>query len=268
MLKIFYMDISCDCSNEQSQAFYKILPKERQKQIDKLHREEMVQKKVLAGIFMQYGLSRVTGMPIRNICYSYGKQGKPELDWMNISRQDILPVRDSGSVEQLDFNLSHSGKYVVLAVSDKPVGVDVERLRNNRQNIAKRCFHKKEYEDIMALQSQESRDRRFLEYWTMKEAYVKRSGDGLRIPLNSFCVKRSGEGVSSVENTGCPKIWFATGFVEEDYAVSVCSESEADIRQLSGRNALQDKKIFLPMEEITIEQISGFLSSKQAGSSV
>lgn len=277
MLKIFYMDISCDCSNEQSQAFYKILPKERQKRIDKLHREEMVQKKVLAGIFMQYGLSRVTGVPIRNICYSYGKQGKPELDWMNISRredllfrqiQDISSVRDSGSVEQLDFNLSHSGKYVVLAVSDKPVGVDVERLRNNRQNIAKRCFHKKEYEDIMALQSQESRDRRFLEYWTMKEAYVKRTGDGLRIPLNSFCVKRSGEGVSSVENTGCPKIWFATGFVEEDYAVSVCSESEADIRQLSGRNALRDKKIFLSMEEIAIEQISSFLSGKQAGSSV
>lgn len=277
MLKIFYMDISCDCSNEQSQAFYKILPKERQKRIDKLHREEAVQKKVLAGIFMQYGLSRVTGMPIRNICYSYGKQGKPELDWMNISRQadlhhgrmtDVLPVRDSGSVEQLDFNLSHSGKYVVLAVGDKPVGVDVERLRNNRQNIAKRCFHKKEYEDIMALKSQESRDRRFLEYWTMKEAYVKRSGDGLRIPLNSFCVKRSGEGVSSVENTGCPKVWFATGFVEEDYAVSVCSESEADIRQLLDSNEPWDGKIFLPMEEITIEQISGFLRDKQSGNGV
>lgn len=277
MLKIFYMDISCDCSNEQSQAFYKILPKERQKRIDKLHREEAVQKKVLAGIFMQYGLSRVTGMPIRNICYSYGKQGKPELDWMNISRQadlhhgrmtDVLPVRDSGSVERLDFNLSHSGKYVVLAVGDKPVGVDVERLRNNRQNIAKRCFHKKEYEDIMALKSQESRDRRFLEYWTMKEAYVKRSGDGLRIPLNSFCVKRSGEGVSSVENTGCPKVWFATGFVEEDYAVSVCSESEADIRQLLDSNEPWDGKIFLPMEEITIEQISGFLRDKQSGNGV
>lgn len=273
MLKIFYMDISCGCSYEQSQAFYKILPKERQERIDRLHKEEMAQSRMLAGIFMQYGLSRMTGVSIGNICYSYGEQGKPELDWKNIRKTESMPVRKmedvlmvhGRSVEQLDFSLSHSGKYAVLAVSDKPVGVDVERLRGNRLNVAKRCFHKKEYEDIMALQRKESCDRRFLEYWTMKEAYVKRTGDGLRIPLDSFWIKRGEDGVSSVEEAGGQRVWLATGYIGETYAFSVCSRDWDDIQQLSGQKRYRDRdgKIFLPMEEIAVEQIYGFLNEKQ-----
>lgn len=247
MLKIFYMDIGCDCSYEQSQAFYKILPKERQERIDKLKIEEMREKRVLAGAFMQYGLSRVTHVPIRNICYSYGEQGKPELDWKSINTRECSSF----------FSLSHSGKYAVLAVSDKPVGADVERLRNNRERVAKRCFHKKEYEDIMALQDEEERGRRFLEYWTMKEAYVKRKGEGLQIPLYSFCIKRGDDGVSHVENTGGADIWFATGCLEEAYSVSVCSEAWEDIGQLFDKKKLpfEKGKRSLFMEEIRIEEI-------------
>jgi len=241
------MDIGCGCSYEQSQAFYKILPAERQERIDKLKREEMKEKRVLAGVFMQYGLSRVANVPIGNICYSYGEQGKPELDWKNISTRERLPF----------FSLSHSGKYAVLAVSDKPVGADVERLRNNREHVAKRCFHKREYEDIVALQDEEERGRRFLEYWTMKEAYVKWTGEGLQIPLDSFCIKRGDDGVSYVENTGCADVWFATGSLEGIYSVSVCSEVWEDIGQLFEKKKLPNEqgKRFLFMEEIIIEEI-------------
>lgn len=251
MLKIFYMDISCGCPDGQSQAFYELLPEERQEQVDRLRKEDMAHRKMLAGVFMQYGLSRVTGIPIEQICYSYGEQGKPELE--NISRE-----------KQVYFNLSHSGKYALLAVSDRLVGADVERLRENRLGVAKRCFHQREYEDIMALQNRESCDRRFLEYWTMKEAYVKRTGGGLRIPMDSFWIRRGEDGVSFVEKADGQRIWIATGYLEETYAFSVCSESRDDIAWLTGKTERQsaDGKA-LEIEEITAAQIYDALKDRR-----
>ena len=32
-------------------------------------------------------------------------------------------------IKNFDFNISHSGQYVVLAISDKPVGIDIERIK-------------------------------------------------------------------------------------------------------------------------------------------
>ena len=222
---------------------------------------------------MQYGLSRMTGVSIGNICYSYGEQGKPKLDWKHIRKMEDLSARrmeealtvHGRSEEPLDFSLSHSGKYAVLAVGDKPVGADVERLRKNRLNVAKRCFHRKEYEDIMTLQRKESCDRRFLEYWTMKEAYVKRTGDGFRIPFDSFWVKRGEDGVSSVEEKDGQRVWIATGYMEDAYALSVCSKDWEDIKQLSDQKRYRDRdgKIVLPMEEITAEQIYRSMNEKQ-----
>ena len=57
MLRCYYMDISCDCSYEQSQALYRLLPPERQVGVGQLKNEEQIKKKILSGAFLQYGLS-------------------------------------------------------------------------------------------------------------------------------------------------------------------------------------------------------------------
>jgi 4'-phosphopantetheinyl transferase len=86
--------------------------------------------------------------------------------------------------EGCHFNLSHSGPYVVLAVGESPVGVDVECFRKvrNEEALAKRYFTPEEV--AFAGNSQE----RFLQIWTSKEARIKWDGSGLRTRLNSFCV--------------------------------------------------------------------------------
>ncbi len=38
------------------------------------------------------------------------------------------------------FNLSHSGKYVVLAIADQEVGIDIERVRPYHEATAKKIF--------------------------------------------------------------------------------------------------------------------------------
>ncbi|MDR0883575.1 MAG: 4'-phosphopantetheinyl transferase superfamily protein [Oscillospiraceae bacterium] len=80
------------------------------------------------------------------------------------------------------FNLSHSGAALALAVSDTPIGVDVERLRAPDFRIARRNFAP----DEAAFVGEDA--QRFFQIWTQKEAYLKYTGDGLSRPLASFSV--------------------------------------------------------------------------------
>jgi 4'-phosphopantetheinyl transferase len=60
-------------------------------------------------------LSRYAGEDPGNLYFGYGKHGKPEL----------LPFTE------IQFNLSHAGEWAIVAVTQSvPVGVDIERIRN------------------------------------------------------------------------------------------------------------------------------------------
>lgn len=170
-------------------------------------------------------ISEETGISEEEITYEYGKHGKPRLT-------DKLLER----IGKFEFNLSHSKDYAVLAVSDKTVGIDVEHIRKNRLSVAKRFFCKEEYEDILSV-SEEEQDKRFLEYWTMKEAYVKYLGTGMSTAFDSFLIKRLENGISVVEKDN---IYFATWFLEDtDYCISVCNRN---LKELQNINICSTKK--------------------------
>ncbi|MFO7817394.1 MAG: 4'-phosphopantetheinyl transferase superfamily protein [Desulfovibrionales bacterium] len=83
-----------------------------------------------------------------------------------------------------DFNLSHSGDYVVLAVSNRRVGVDIEKVKPIDLEVSRECFHKKEIAYLYAGSQDEL--NRFYRIWTLKESFVKAVGRGLSYPLKSF----------------------------------------------------------------------------------
>lgn len=235
MIHIYYMNLSGDCSYEQSLALYRLLPKERKQKVKSSKQENVARKRLYTGAFLQYVLSEETGIPMEDISYIYGSQGKPEL-----------------ACNPVCFNLSHSGEYAVLAVSDQSIGIDIEYKKRNYQSVAKRCFCKEEYEDIIEATSVEEQEKRFLQYWTMKEAFIKRSGEGLSVPLNSFRIIRQDSGISFVEGG---QAWFAGCFwKEEPYCISLCSESEQDVKALVGK----DGKVDLGVKEILVDQLVTF----------
>lgn len=89
----------------------------------------------------------------------------------------------------IHFNVSHSGKYVVCAFSDSPVGVDIQVIIPYREKIAKRIVSP---EKIREIEESTNPDMLFTKYWAEKEALLKMSGCGFsgEVEESEFDFKR------------------------------------------------------------------------------
>jgi phosphopantetheine--protein transferase-like protein len=89
---------------------------------------------------------------------------------------------------KLSFNLSHTRQLVACAIAaGPPVGIDVERAVRvlDAAAIAGRYFSSDE-SAALARCGDEDRTMRFVELWTLKEAFVKAVGAGLAMPLDAM----------------------------------------------------------------------------------
>jgi len=106
--------------------------------------------------------------------FEYTSHGKPSL----IGSQD------------LNFNLSHSGKLVLYAITRRrQLGIDIEWMRPDFSGIeiAEHYFSKNEVAVFRRL-PENLRTDAFFTCWTRKEAYIKAIGEGLSCPLDTFDV--------------------------------------------------------------------------------
>lgn len=77
------------------------------------------------------------------------------------------------------YNLSHSGDYAALAISDTPVGMDIQQMRPYRDALVKRFFSEDEAAAYESLVSRDIQKTLFYTLWCRKEAYGKLKGTGL-----------------------------------------------------------------------------------------
>jgi len=81
--------------------------------------------------------------------------------------------------------------------------------------------------EIAALHSSQDEDRlkRFLEYWTLKEAYTKARGLGLSVPLSQFSFAIDGEAVQifcGSEISDLPQGWqFSVRWLRKRHVVAM-----------------------------------------------
>lgn len=121
------------------------------------------------------------------------------------------------------FNLSHSGKKVVLAYGDIPLGVDIEECREINYREFLSVFGETERR---LLDSSESPLQTFYRLWTVREAFSKEEGIGLsvfekndvRIDYKNETIRYNGKNLQ-FRNIALP-----------GYALSLCAEDIPEFR--------------------------------------
>jgi 4'-phosphopantetheinyl transferase len=108
-------------------------------------------------------------------------------DWRIRAGAGGKPELVEGQADGLFFNISHTRGCVACLVGRRPlIGVDVEsRERRTAADLGERLFAPAEVALLRHPDEQERWDR-FFRIWTLKEAYLKGTGLGLRMPLDSF----------------------------------------------------------------------------------
>ena len=130
-------------------------------------KESMTNRFIILAKILSYYLKKAPS----EVTLAKGERGKPYIENSNI-----------------EFNFSHSFNYLVVGVTmGIEIGVDVEKIRSNVtfERLVERYFTKKEVEFYKALPVQKQ-EVFFFDLWTLKEAVVKTSGLGLKIPFNTF----------------------------------------------------------------------------------
>lgn len=76
-------------------------------------------------------------------------------------------------IKNFHFNISHSHDYTLVAVSDKRIGVDIEKIRHVDDSVINYVCNDSEKEYVI---SSENKNKSFFELFCLKEAYLKMIG--------------------------------------------------------------------------------------------
>jgi 4'-phosphopantetheinyl transferase len=156
----------------------RLLPEERAR-AERFHRLEDRLRFAVGRAALRERLAVCLQLPPTNVPIITGANGKPEL---------------AGSAQRWEFNITHSGDYVLLAlVWGRAVGVDVEKHRElDIGELSRHCFSADERAALAALSPKDRADA-FFAVWTRKESVLKALGVGLGFPLDQFSVSASPE---------------------------------------------------------------------------
>ena len=207
--RLFWAELIPETAQVSEQA-----PSEyRRDKLSRLKNERAYREGLSAELLLNRAVRTVSPEAALPLDIVAGEFGKPEL-------------RD-GSIH---FSLSHSGGRVLCALSDSPVGADIQRQTEARLALASRFFTESEYRSLL---NAGDKDYAFTRLWCLKESYIKMLGTGLNTPLSSFELSEGEGGLFCVAGDGrcLLRHWERDGY---HMALCALSDEEPDrIEQLS-----------------------------------
>ena len=169
-IKWYKYDIR-EMTDAEFHNWYAIMSAEKQKRVDRFHFKDDKKRAVAGEMLARLALADWCQVEPRSISFGRGEHGKPFAEGLDAQ-----------------FNISHSDDFVVCAVSDRPVGIDIEKIRPVDLKISKKiCTPDELYslfghipdEGEFVRTDNENLLNRFFRMWTKKEARGKFLGKGL-----------------------------------------------------------------------------------------
>lgn len=187
MQRIYVMNVMPLLDISMREEALDFMEEERRRHLSALKPELSKAQSVGAGLLLAYAV---------NMAGERGPVIFEDSSYEEVSLSDVLSAlksavpqcRDNFKIERtsagkpffpncdhLYFNLSHSGEYAACVLADHEVGVDIQKVQGTAavRRIAPRILHAGE----AAYREEESMLYRI---WTIKEAYVKATGEGIR----------------------------------------------------------------------------------------
>ncbi len=181
---------------------------------------------------------------VRSVLANYVEIAPKDLQFTCLESGKPQAVNEDGECLPIKFNLSHSGKYAAIIVTnDIDCGIDIEKIDPNRSimDIAENYFSCSEVIDLQSKDGIEQK-KRFYTYWTLKEAYIKARGETLGSALNKVSFDLHHQNQVCVDfskltdaefKLESEKGWqFDTPLINDEYVLSVAlhHESKFDIK--------------------------------------
>lgn len=170
-MKIYVLKI-LDISEENLYKLCLMIGSEKKYKIEKFINKKDKIRSLIGEVLIRTIITEELGISNKYISFDKNKYGKPYLQ----------------EYPKFNFNISHSGDFVVCAIDNKPIGIDIEEIRDiEYEEISKNFFSVSEY-DYIVKKNLDVELNKFYEIWTLKESYIKCCGQGLLLPLNSFSI--------------------------------------------------------------------------------
>lgn len=144
-------------------SLYDNIDKNRLEKIKKSSNNLFKKEQLGSSLLLNDILENYFFMDTTKVEYIYNEFGKPY-------------IKDSN----LYFSLSHSNGVIALAVSKEEIGLDIELIKDVKDNLALKVMNEAEYNIYKGL-SKNDKISYFYEVWTSKEAYVKKLGSALTL---------------------------------------------------------------------------------------
>lgn len=159
-------------TNEEYDYYFSLMNKEKQQKVLAYKNKKDQMLTVAGEMLARRMISKYCNVVPEDIYFETGCYGKPNAKHLNVK-----------------FNISHSEEVVVCAISDKPVGIDVEMIRPIGTNILRKLCTDIDLKYILGSDRvsinipnnfDDQQLHRFYEVWTAKEAYFKCIGTGIK----------------------------------------------------------------------------------------
>lgn len=108
-----------------------------------------------------------------------GSFGLKTDDYKIVRNEHGKPLLKTNSGTDAHISISHTEGMWICATASLSIGIDIERIKSGRRNVAERYFHHDEKELLNTYNNDEQYNRTFFTLWTAKEAYGKLLGSGV-----------------------------------------------------------------------------------------
>ena len=160
MFKLEYIIINInDFNTEDINNFYDKIPKLKKDKISKFKNYESKVRSIIGEMNLKELLAK-KNISYNSLDYYINKYGKQYL-----------------KNDKIFFNISHSFDYVITAISNNEIGIDIEKVRQTPIKIINQFATEKEKEYILS--SNKNIEERIFKIYTLKEAYFKMLGTNL-----------------------------------------------------------------------------------------